>query len=68
MARKHEVIFPKLEYEMVVRGISQKALGKLLRVSQPTIGRKLAGKCDWKIGDIETICNYLNKDYYELFK
>lgn len=68
MARNHEIKFPKLEYEMMVRGISQKALGILLRVSQPTIGRKLSGKCEWTIGDIETLCNYFHKDYYELFK
>lgn len=68
MARTHEVLYPKLEFEMVKKGISQKALGILLKVSQPTIGRKLSGKVEWTIGDIETICNYFHKDYYELFK
>ena len=68
MARTHKVLYPKLEFEMVKKGISQKALGILLKVSQPTIGRKLSGKGEWTIGDIETICNYFHKDYYELFK
>lgn len=68
MARTHKVLYPKLEYVMVSKGISQKALGILLGVSQPTIGRKLSGKCEWTIGDIETLCNYFHMDYYELFK
>ena len=60
--------YPKLRAEMAKQGMSQKALAQLLEVSQPTISRKMLGKCDWTIGEIETICNIFNKDYYELFK
>jgi len=68
MKKKHKILFPKLEYEMLMQGITQKELGKIIGVSQPTIARKLSGESELTIGDVETICDYFNKDYYELFK
>lgn len=66
--RKHIVKYPALEEEMRKHGDSQKDLAALLGVSIATISRKLSGKCRWNIGDVETICEYYKKDYYQLFK
>lgn len=43
-------------------------LSKILKVSVPTVIRKLTGSTEWTISDIETLCKHYKKDYYELFK
>ena len=63
-----KIEYPNLRAEMAKQGMKQKQLAELLDVSQPTIWRKLSGKCDWKIGEIKLICNIFNKEYYQLFK
>ena len=63
-----EIKFPKLLAEMAKKGDTQETLAKLLKLTQPCISRRLKGETTWSIGDIETICEYYNKDYYELFK
>lgn len=47
---------------------SQIKAGKLLGVSDLTIRKKLAGKTDWTISEIEILCSHYKKNYYELFK
>jgi len=68
MEKKEQVKFPNLVAEMAKNCESQKTVAKLLGVTQPTIHRKLAGKCEWTIGDIEILCEHYKKDYYQLFK
>ena len=68
MNKKHEVLFPNLVSEMARRGENQKTLASLLGVTSATISRKLAGKIDWSIGEIDIICEHYKKDYYQLFK
>ena len=41
---------------------------KLLNTSYFTLERKLDGISQWTIGDIETLCEHYNKNYYELFE
>lgn len=66
--RKPIVKYPALEKEMEKRGEKRKDLAKVLGVSIATASRKLSGKSRLNIGDVETICEYYKKDYYELFK
>jgi len=66
--RKHEIKYPNLEVEMSRNGDTQKKLADLLNITQQTVSKKLAGKVDWTIGEIEIICEHYNKNYYELFK
>lgn len=66
--RKPIVKYPALEKEMEKRGEKRKDLAKVLGVSIATASRKLSGKSRWNIGNVETICEYYKKDYYELFK
>ena len=60
--------YPKLREEMKKHGETQKTLAKLLGLTTATISRKLAGKIEWSLGEVETICEHYKKDYYELFK
>lgn len=62
-----EVKFPNLVAEMARRGETQKSLAKVIGVSEPTISLKFKGKSDWTIGEVEMICDYFGKDYYQLF-
>jgi len=66
--RKHEIKYPNLEVEMSRNGDTQKKLADLLNITQQTVSKKLAGKVDWTIGEVEIICEHYNKNYYELFK
>lgn len=66
--KKKETKFPKLVSEMKEGQISQTEIARLIGTSQATISRKLAGKNQWRIGEVETICEFFNKDYYQLFK
>lgn len=63
-----KVKFPNLAAELVRKGECQKSLASLLNLNQATISRKMNGISDWTIGEIETLCDYFNKDYYTLFK
>lgn len=63
-----EIKFPNLKGEMAKHGETQESIGKLLGHTRGTIGLKLNGKSDWTIEEVEKLCNYFNKDYYELFK
>lgn len=63
-----EVKYPGLLAEMAKHGDKQKSLAKLLGLSAPSISKRLLGKKEWSIGEIEKICEYYGKDYYELFK
>ena len=66
--KKHEIKYPNLEVEMSRNGDTQKKLADLLNITQQTVSKKLAGKVDWTIGEIEIICEHYSKDYYQLFK
>ena len=65
---KKEIKYPKILTEMENKKESQHTLAKVLGISQPSVGRKLSGEFEWTIGEIEDLCNYFGKDYYQLFK
>lgn len=60
--------FPKLEAEMEKNKESQYAIAKLLNIKQATVSRKLSGKNEWTIGEVDILCEHYKKDYYQLFK
>lgn len=68
MRNKKEIKYPELLAEMGRRGESQKCLAVLLQLNQATISRKLSGESDWTITEIKKVCDYYNKDFYQLFK
>lgn len=63
-----KIIYPELVGEMAKHGDTQKSLSKIIGVAHSSVCRKLAGKNEWTISEIDKICEYYNKNYYELFK
>lgn len=63
-----KIIYPELIGEIAKHGESNKSIAKLLGITDVSVGRKLSGKSKWNISEIEILCNFFNKDYYELFK
>lgn len=63
-----EIKFPNLLAEMARRGDNQGTLARLLKNTQAGISRRLSGKTDWQVWEIEKLCEYYGKDYYYLFK
>ena len=59
--------YSKLTEEMKNYKATQKHLSEILGITDVSFRKKLAGKTDWTIGEIETLCDYFKKDYYELF-
>lgn len=60
--------YPELLGEMAKHGDTQRSLAELIGITHASVCRKLAGKSEWSISEIDTICEHYNKDYYELFK
>lgn len=60
--------YPELVGEMAKHGDTQKTLAKLLDITYSSVSRRLSGKAEWSISEIEKLCEYYGKDYYELFK
>ena len=63
----------KIEYmqlfvEMTRNEDTQTSIANLLGISQQAVSRKLSGKNQWRINEIEKLCKYYNKDFCELFK
>ncbi len=63
-----KILYPGLVGEMASRGDTQKSLAKILGMTYASVCRRLSGKTEWNISEIEKICDYYGKDYYELFK
>ena len=63
-----KVLFPELVGEMAKRGDTQKTLAQVLGLSRMTMYNKFSGKKEWKISEIEAICDYYKRDFHELFK
>lgn len=63
-----KVLYPNLVGEMAKRGDTQEVLAKLLNLPRGSISRRLSGETEWSISEIDKICEYYKKDYYELFK
>lgn len=59
--------YSKLVKEMKRNKESQRSLSKILGISENSVRNKLSGRNEWTIGEIETLCDYFKKDYYELF-
>lgn len=63
-----KVKYPELAGEMAKRGDTQKSLATLLGITYASVCRRLSGKSEWTISEVEKICEHYGKNYYELFK
>lgn len=68
MKKKKEIKFPNLRAEMLKSGETQQDLANVLKQGRVTINKKINGKSQWTIGDVEDICKHYGKDYHELFR
>lgn len=59
--------YSNLVEEMKTNKVSQRKLSKILEIHENSVRKKLDGKNEWTISEIETLCDYFKKDYYELF-
>lgn len=62
-----KIKYSGLRAEMAKNGHTQETLGELLKIPKSSVSRRLSGEIEWSIGEIETICKFYKKDYYELF-
>lgn len=63
-----KIKYIELFIQMKKNGDTQKGIAKELGISQQAISRKLSGKNEWTISEIDKLCEYYNMNYYELFK
>lgn len=63
-----KIVYLELIAEMAKRGETRRSVAKLLGISNATISRKLSNETEWTISEIEKLCDFFGKDYYELFK
>lgn len=63
-----KVKYKNIMLEMIKNDETKIEIAKILEITTQSLLSKLRGKTDWKIGEIEILCNHWNKDYYELFK
>lgn len=68
MDKKKEVKYPNLVSEMARNGETQKTIGEILGLTSASVSRKLSGQVAWSIEEVDKICEYFGKDYYQLFK
>lgn len=60
--------YPELAAEMVRKGDTQRTLAKKLGMSYTAIWRRLSGRVDFTIDEIEDICELYGKTFEELFR
>lgn len=63
-----KIKYPELVGEMAKHGDTQESIGKLLGLAYSSVCRRLTGKTEWSISEIDKLCDYYNKSYEELFK
>ena len=68
MAIVKESKYPKLVSVMRENKITYVKLANILGIQPYSVYRKVKGRTDWTISEVETLCEFLNKNYYELFK
>jgi len=60
--------YPEIIGELRKKAESKQYLADFLGINISTLIKKLSGKTQWNIGEIDKICEHFGKDYYELFK
>ena len=63
-----EVKYPNLVGEMARHGDTQRTIADLLNTSYNSIWRRLTGRTEWTISEIDILCEHYKKSYDELFK
>lgn len=62
-------IYPELVNQMKLHKQGLQEVADLLNIKyKEQISRRLSGKVEWTIGEVETLCNYYNMGFWELFR
>lgn len=64
---EQQLKFSGLRSEMAKFGHKYSTIAKLLNLTESSVSRRFSGEIAWSFEEIETICNFYNKDYYQLF-
>ena len=67
MATK-QVVYPGLAVEMARHGETQETLAEMLDLSVSAFNRRMNGKVEWTIHEIDKVCRHYGKSYEEIFK
>lgn len=62
-----KVPYPELRAELARNGDMQKDIAALLSIGESTFCRKLRGLSDWKLSEIQILCNHYGKPFTTLF-
>lgn len=65
--QKEKLLYHGLLAEMARYGDTNQTLAELLGITNSSVGRRISGEVQWSIDEVNTICYYYDKDYYELF-
>lgn len=60
-------VFPNLAAEMARKGHTQSDVAAMLGLKQAAVSMRMAGKKEWGIGEINTLCSKYGKPYEYLF-
>jgi predicted transcriptional regulator len=60
-------LYPNLAGEMAKRGENVETIANLLQVSKPTVYSRLQGDSDFRLGEVEKLCEHYGMDYETLF-
>ena len=63
-----KLLYPELVGEMAKHGDTQQKLAEIIGITYASVCRRLSGKSEWTISEVDKICKYYDKDYYTLFK
>ena len=61
-----EAVGVTINHLMFVNRVTRKALGEVLGISGPAMGRKIRGEIGWSLQDLYTVANFFNKDVTQL--
>lgn len=63
-----ETKFPELVGEIAKHGETQTKIANMLGISNNALWRRLTGRTEWTINEIDILCEHYNRNYHELFK
>ena len=62
-------IYPEVVKQMKLHKQNLQDVADLLGITYKSqVSRRLSGEVEWTIGDIATLCEYYNVDFWELFR
>lgn len=67
MIEQKTLLFPNLLAEIARSGETKAIVAELLKISPPSLTRRLDGSIEWSKSEIDTLCDHYKKPYDYLF-